>query len=81
MEAAVNSPGPGLPRSKDHHCRLCATKLQHTFVDLGMSPLCESFVAAEELDSVERYFPVRTQVCDNCFLVQLSEYVSPENIF
>ncbi len=81
MEAAVNSPGPRLLRAKDHHCRLCATKLQHIFVDLGMSPLCESFVAAEELDSAERYFPLRTQVCDNCFLVQLSEYVSPEDIF
>jgi SAM-dependent methyltransferase len=71
----------GASRAKDHHCRLCGSKLQHTFVDLGMSPLCESFITSEELDSTERYFPLRTEVCGSCFLVQLSEYVSPENIF
>jgi hypothetical protein len=64
-----------------HHCRLCATPLQHSFVDLGMSPLCESFLKGEDRDAMEPYFPLHVLVCDNCFLVQLREYVSPEHIF
>src|SRR5262249_36279756 len=42
---------------------------------------CESFLAAGELDRMEPYYPLHTLICDNCFLVQLQEYVSPEHIF
>ena len=62
-------------------CRLCGTTLTQSFVDLGMSPLCESFRAADELDDMERYYPLHVHVCGSCFLVQLKEYVSPEAIF
>jgi SAM-dependent methyltransferase len=62
-------------------CRLCQAPLTKTFVDLGMSPLCESFLAAHEIDRMEPYFPLHVLVCDKCFLVQLQEYVNPENIF
>ncbi len=62
-------------------CRLCGTGLEHTFVDLGMSPLCESFLAPDQLDAMEPYFPLHALVCGECFLVQLKEYVSPEHIF
>jgi hypothetical protein len=63
------------------HCRLCDSPLRHSFVDLGMSPLCESFLKRSELDAMEPYFPLHVLVCDECFLVQLQEYVSPEHIF
>jgi hypothetical protein len=46
-----------------------------------MSPLCESYVSAEHLDSMEPFYPLRVCVCANCFLVQLREYVSPQEIF
>jgi hypothetical protein len=62
-------------------CRLCGLPLQHTFVDLGMSPLCESFLTRQDLDSMEPYFPLHALVCEHCFLVQLKQYVSPEEIF
>ena len=62
-------------------CRHCQEPLHHTFVDLGMSPLCESFVAPNKLDEMEPYYPLHVLVCGNCFLVQLQEYVSPEHIF
>src|SRR6185295_15651327 len=62
-------------------CRLCANKLTHEFVDLGMTPLCESFLLADQLDQHEPYFPLHAFVCDSCFLVQLKEYVSPVEIF
>src|SRR5262245_12146227 len=62
-------------------CRLCGTGLEHTFIDLGMSPLCESFLTCDQLDTMEPYFPLHALVCGQCFLVQLKEYVSPEHIF
>jgi SAM-dependent methyltransferase len=62
-------------------CRLCGGGLEHSFVDLGMSPLCESFLAPAQLDIMEPYFPLHALVCGQCFLVQLKEYVSPEQIF
>jgi SAM-dependent methyltransferase len=62
-------------------CRLCGGALEHTFVDLGMSPLCESFLAPGQIDAMEPYFPLHVLVCETCFLVQLKEYVSPEAIF
>jgi SAM-dependent methyltransferase len=62
-------------------CMCCGAALTHTFVDLGMSPLCESYVPAEALNRMEPFYPLHTYVCDECFLVQLDEYVSPEDIF
>jgi SAM-dependent methyltransferase len=62
-------------------CLFCGTALQHTFVDLGMSPLCESYVPADKLKQVEPFYPLHVYVCHHCFLVQLEEYASPESIF
>ncbi len=62
-------------------CRFCRSTLIHTFVDLGMSPLCESYVSAEQLNHMEPFYPLHVYVCDQCFLVQLLEYVTPEDIF
>jgi SAM-dependent methyltransferase len=62
-------------------CRFCKTPLHHTLVDLGMSPLCESFLTTEQLNRMEPFYPLHVFVCDHCFLVQLEEYVSPETIF
>jgi SAM-dependent methyltransferase len=62
-------------------CRLCGAGLSHTFVDLGMSPPCESFLQACQVDQMELYFPLHALVCETCYLVQLKEYMSPEAIF
>jgi SAM-dependent methyltransferase len=62
-------------------CLFCATPLRHTFVDLGMSPLCESYVPAGKLNHMEPFYPLHVYVCEKCFLVQLQEYVGPEEIF
>ncbi len=62
-------------------CRFCSTKLEDTVVDLGMSPLCESFLQADQLDAMEPFYPLHVWVCRKCFLVQLAEYVRPEEIF
>jgi len=62
-------------------CRFCGTPLHFTFVDLGMSPLCESFLSSDQLNQMEPFYPLHVFVCEKCFLVQLEEYVSPEDIF
>ena len=46
-----------------------------------MSPLCESFLTADQIDQMEPYYPLHALVCGECFLVQLQEYVKPEHIF
>ena len=63
------------------NCRFCQTALRRTFVDLGMSPLCESFLTREQLNQMEPFFPLHAYVCEGCFLVQVEEYVGPERIF
>lgn len=62
-------------------CRFCQAELEHTFVDLGMSPLCESFVGLDQLNEMEPFYPLHSFVCARCLLVQLLEYVSPGHIF
>jgi C-methyltransferase C-terminal domain/Putative zinc binding domain/Methyltransferase domain len=62
-------------------CRFCTGPLRHTFVDLGMSPLCESYVPADRLGSMEPFYPLKAYVCGRCLLVQLEEFVAAEDIF
>jgi SAM-dependent methyltransferase len=73
---ATHDPEPTLPS-----CRFCGAPLDHTFVDLGLSPLCESYVAAADLNAGETFYPLHAYVCGQCFLVQLEQYVSAEEIF
>src|SRR5690348_11600577 len=62
-------------------CRFCGSELRHTFVDLGTTPLANSFVKIEDADRGEMFYPLHVRVCAECFLVQLPELESPENIF
>jgi SAM-dependent methyltransferase len=62
-------------------CLFCGAPLRRTFVDLGMHPLCESYVSEAKLNAMEPFYPLHVYVCEQCFLVQLHEYVSPADIF
>jgi SAM-dependent methyltransferase len=62
-------------------CRLCRARLTETFVDLGMSPLCESFLSVDRLDRGETFYPLHVRICTECLLVQLPAYVAGEDIF
>jgi SAM-dependent methyltransferase len=55
--------------------------LRDAFVDLGVSPLCESYRTQSQLNEVEAFYPLYVWVCRACLLVQLQEYVAPEAIF
>lgn len=63
------------------NCRSCAAPLTETFLNLGMSPLVQSFVPAGKLDEMEPYYPLHVLTCSQCRLVQLRNYVAAENIF
>lgn len=63
------------------NCRFCNEKLKHSFVDLGVSPLCQTHIKPNELNSYEPFYPLHAFVCSNCYLVQLDEYVTPDDIF
>jgi hypothetical protein len=62
-------------------CRFCRQPLSRTFVDLGMSPLCQTHLEPGELDKGEEFFPLHVFLCEKCLLVQLRDYVGPEKIF
>jgi len=62
-------------------CRFCGTALRHTLVDLGVSPLCERYISPEHVDEMEPFYPLHAYVCERCWLVQVREYVRPEDIF
>jgi predicted TPR repeat methyltransferase len=61
-------------------CRSCGGDL-HEMVDLGASPLCESFLSAHQLDAMEPHYPLKVMVCGACYLAQVKEYVAPADIF
>lgn len=62
-------------------CRNCGAALTHTLVDLGMQPLANSYVRAEDAGKPEPFYPLHTRVCDSCFLVQVDDVVPADSIF
>jgi SAM-dependent methyltransferase len=62
-------------------CRFCGTPLKHTFVDLGASPLANSYVPLDSVLGMEPFYSLHTFVCDQCFLVQLPAVETRETIF
>ena len=62
-------------------CRFCGNPLRTTFVDLGMSPPCQSHITSDQLQQMEAFYPLHAWVCERCFLVQLQQFVAPDHIF
>jgi SAM-dependent methyltransferase len=62
-------------------CRFCATPLETVFADLGMSPLANSYLAPDQVNAMEPFYPLRALVCSSCLLVQLEEFETPDHIF
>ncbi|MEM8873290.1 MAG: class I SAM-dependent methyltransferase [Planctomycetota bacterium] len=75
ISAPSNSPSVALT------CRHCAAPLSRTFVDLGVTPLCQRHVTPENFQVAEPTYPLRAFVCDKCKLVQLPDHVAPDEIF
>jgi 2-polyprenyl-3-methyl-5-hydroxy-6-metoxy-1,4-benzoquinol methylase len=62
-------------------CRSCGTALERTFIDLGMSPLANSYIKTEQLNRMEPFYPLHVYVCERCLLVQLEQFSTPHDIF
>jgi hypothetical protein len=62
-------------------CRFCGAPLEATVVDLGVSPPCQSVVTPERLEAMERFYPLHVRLCERCLLVQLPEFIAPDEIF
>jgi 2-polyprenyl-3-methyl-5-hydroxy-6-metoxy-1,4-benzoquinol methylase len=63
------------------YCRSCDTAIEHTFVDLGMSPLANSYIKPDQRNRMEPFYPLHVYVCAKCWLVQLEQFTSPHDIF
>lgn len=70
-----------LNKTANSTCRFCGAPLQHSFADLGMSPLANSYVSPEKADAMEPFYPLHAYVCSKCWLVQLQMYQTGEDIF
>jgi len=79
--AAEQRAGVNGSEAGDRRCRFCGSALRHVFADLGSSPLANAYLSAERVDAMEPYYPLRALVCSRCFLVQLEEFETPEQIF
>ena len=62
-------------------CRHCGLPVKHSFCDLGMSPLANSYLTEAQVDKAEVFLPLHAYVCSNCLLVQLDQFEAPETIF
>jgi len=62
-------------------CRHCGTPLEHTFLDLGFAPPSNAYLTTDDLTHPEKYFPLKTKVCDQCWLVQTEDYAQPDELF
>lgn len=64
-------------------CRFSGKPLRHTFVDLGMSPIANANLRAEDLGKPEKFYPLHVRVAEDSFLVQLEEFegATAEEIF
>lgn len=67
--------------SRELCCRACSAPLEHSFCDLGMSPVSNAFIDPARADRMEPFYPLHAYVCGSCFLVQLGEFQSPDQIF
>jgi hypothetical protein len=82
MSQTVAAPAPKAAQTEvTIPCRFCGEALTQVMVDLGMSPLCESFLTVDQVNGRESFYPLTTRVCNSCYLVQLEAYVGGEEIF
>ena len=63
------------------NCRHCSKKISNLFLDLGSSPPSNSYIKLKNLNSPEIYFPLKVNICDNCWMVQTEDYKKAEELF
>lgn len=64
-----------------NNCRFCASPLEITFADLGMSPISNDYIAEAQHNRMEPFYPLHAFVCSECRLVQLIDYERADALF
>jgi len=67
--------------SRQPSCRHCSTPLSLVMADLGMTPIANGYIEPEALDHAEARYPLRVFVCQSCWLVQLEDFIQPDDVF
>lgn len=62
--------------SRVTECRVCKSRDCYEVLDLGHHPLADTFLSKEQLSEPEVRYPLRTQACPNCGLMQTEFVVS-----
>ena len=62
-------------------CRHCGAPLEHTFLDLGFAPPSNAYLSQEDLSAPELFFPLRLNVCHECWLVQTEDVARADELF
>lgn len=62
-------------------CRFCQSELDFVFLDLGNQPLANSYISSISSIGKESRYPLRTKLCEECFLVQVDCDVQASSIF
>lgn len=63
------------------NCRHCSAPLEHNFLDLGFAPPSNAYLSYEDLTKPEKYYPLKTKVCTQCWLVQTEDYAKADELF
>lgn len=62
-------------------CRACSQESLRSFIELGPTPLANSFLKTTDEFAAEISYPLDVYFCENCSLVQLADVVDPEILF
>lgn len=62
-------------------CRSCGSSRIHPFLDLGLQPLANNLLGPGDSFDKEPRFPLEVAVCQDCWLVQITDTVPPVALF
>jgi hypothetical protein len=62
-------------------CRGCGSTTLEKIIELGPTPLANSFLKSEAEFATERWYPLDLYFCATCSLLQLLDVVNPEVLF
>lgn len=62
-------------------CRICGSERLRRYLDLGSTPLANSYLAATDIADSEFMEELTIQLCLDCGLSQLTKVVSPDRMF
>jgi len=62
-------------------CRHCSSSNMKPIIDLGSSPPSNAYLLKGDLTKLEKWYPLKVNVCIECFLVQTEDYANADELF